>query len=160
MTSTKSSPSRRQAREYALLALYRSDMAEEPSGLNDLWAALVDGDGIPDLRAPESEEVEFAQRLVLGVNEHHEAIDAMIESCSTNWRVRRMPLVDRNLIRIAAFELMFCPDIPGSVSCNEAIELAKRYGTAESRAFVNGIVDRVGHQLKRLPERHRSGGEG
>lgn len=158
--TNKSSPSRRQAREYALLALYRSDMAEEPSGLNDLWAALVDGEGIPDLRAPEDEEVDFAQRLVRGVNEHQGEIDAMIESCSTNWRVRRMPLVDRNLIRIAAFELMFCPDIPGSVSCNEAIELAKRYGTAESRAFVNGIVDRVGHQLKRLPERHRSGGEG
>jgi N utilization substance protein B len=64
-----------------------------------------------------------------------------------------MPVVDRNILRIAAFELIGCPDIPATVSINEAIELAKRFGSADSRAFVNGIVDRMARQLGRLDTR-------
>jgi N utilization substance protein B len=155
MTPTGRPGSRRRAREYALLALYRSDLLAAPASeaLHQLWAALMEGEGLPDLRAPESDEVEFAQRLVRGVDADREEIDALIDGASTNWRIRRMPLVDRNILRVAAWELLRCEDIPGTVTCNEAVELAKRYGTAESRAFVNGIVDRLGRQLGRLSER-------
>lgn len=147
--------SRRRAREFALQALYNADLAEGRAtvALNGLWAGLLDGEGLDDSRGPESEEVEFAQRVVLGVEARRDEIDALIEACSTNWRIPRMPVVDRNILRLAAFELMGCDDIPPTVSINEAVELAKRFGAAESRAFVNGIVDRMARQLGRLPGR-------
>jgi N utilization substance protein B len=147
--------SRRRAREFALQALFQSDLREVTvaTALNDLWSGLMDGEGIDEARAPESEEVEFAQRLCVGVDERRTEIDALIEESSTNWRLPRMPVVDRNVLRIAAFELMGCPDIPATVSINEAIELAKKFGSADSRAFVNGIVDRMARQLGRLERR-------
>jgi N utilization substance protein B len=119
--------------------------------LNGLWSGMLDGEGIEAGRVPESEEVEFAQRLAFGVHQRRDAIDELIESCSTNWRLARMPVVDRNILRMAAFELMECQDIPATVSINEAVELAKRFGSADSRAFVNGIVDRMARTLNRLP---------
>ena len=144
--------SRRRAREFALQALYQADLTavSGTAALDHLWSGLVDGEGLEGQRPAESEEVEFAQRLVLGVVEDGERIDAMIDEASTNWRLARMPLVDRNILRLAAFELMSCTDIPASVSINEAVELAKRFGTADSKAFVNGIVDRLGRTLGRL----------
>ena len=144
--------SRRRAREYALQALFQADLREitVTAALNDLWSGLMEGEGIADQRPPESEEVEFAQRLCLGVDTRRAEIDALIEECSTNWRLPRMPVVDRNVLRIAAFEVLACPDIPATVSINEAVELAKKFGTADSRAFVNGIVDRMARQLGRI----------
>lgn len=155
--------SRHQARIYALQALYHVDLAtvRAQPGLHALWDTLMDGEGVDGERAPESEEIEFAQRMVRGVEERREEIDALIEQCSTNWRLRRMPIVDRNILRLAAYELVACPDIPANVSVNEAIELAKSFGTEESRAFVNGIVDRIGRQVGRLsaePRRRRDEG--
>lgn len=149
--------SRRQARGYALQALYTADVRGVGGleALNALWTGLLDQEGVDDNRPPESSEVEFAQRLVVGALEHREAIDALIESCSTNWRIPRMPVVDRNILRMAGFELMHCQDIPATVSVNEAVELAKQFGTADSRSFVNGIVDRMGRQLGRLERRSR-----
>lgn len=146
--------SRRRAREFALQALYVSDLSEVTvtAALNDLWSAMMDGEGIEDARPPESEEVEFAQRLAVGVDERKAEIDGLIEESSTNWRLPRMPVVDRNVLRLATFELLGCQDIPATVSINEAIELAKRYGTADSRAFVNGIVDRLARHLGRLTD--------
>lgn len=147
--------SRRQAREYALQAMFQADVGEVTvqQALTDLWSGLMDGEGIDHSRPPESEEVEFAQRLCHGVDQHRAAIDALIEECSTNWRLSRMPVVDRNVLRLAAFELLACPDIPATVSINEAIELAKKYGSQDSRAFVNGIVDRMARQLGRIEAR-------
>lgn len=158
--------SRRRAREYALQALYQADLREiaVAAALNDLWSGLMDDEGIDEARPPESEEVEFAQRLAFGADERRAEIDALIEECSTNWRLVRMPVVDRNVLRLAAFELLVCTDIPATVSINEAVELAKRFGTADSRAFVNGIVDRMARQLNRLDpskrRRRRGGGQG
>lgn len=151
--------SRRQARSYALQALYFSDLAQvaPADALEGLWGALVDGEGLDEVRPPESSEVSFAQRLVTGVASNHTRIDEMIERCSTNWRIERMPVVDRNILRIGTYELMEESDIPGSVAVNEAVELAKTFGTAESRAFVNGLVDRIGRQLERLPARKGRG---
>ena len=144
--------SRRRAREYALQALYTADLQERSvqGALNALWEGLLDGEGLEDLKPPESEEIEFAQRLAVGAEGDLEAIDALIEECSTNWRLPRMPIVDRNILRMAAYELKACHDIPPTVSINEAVELAKRFGTAESRSFVNGMVDRMARQLGRL----------
>lgn len=149
--------SRRRARVFALSALYCADVRSESMAgtLNQLWSALMDDDGIEGERAPESTEMEFATRLARGVEDTRDGIDALIDQCSTNWRLPRMPVVDRNILRLAAYELRSCPDIPASVSVNEAVELAKAYGGTDSKAFVNGIVDRMGRQLGRLDKRRR-----
>jgi N utilization substance protein B len=149
--------SRRRAREYALQALYQSDVRDVPVqvALNDLWSGLMDGEGIEEARSPESEEVEFAQRIVTGVASKRDDIDALIEGSSTNWRVARMPVVDRNILRMSVYELMDCQDIPATVSINEAVELAKTFGSSESRGFVNGIVDRIARQLQRIDGKRR-----
>lgn len=149
---------RRRAREFALQALYGADVRalSAQGALNDLWSGMLDDQGIDDAaRAPESEEIEFAQALVAGVLEDRDALDELVETCSTNWRVSRMPVVDRNILRLAAFELKHRADIPATVSMNEAIELAKTFGTADSRAFVNGIVDRLARQLGRVDASRR-----
>ena len=86
---------------------------------------------------------EFAEALVLGVEEHRETIDAAIKARSKNWSLSRMPKVDLTVMRLAAFELFYRPDIPKKVSINEAIEIAKKYGDKESPSFVNGILDEL-----------------
>ena len=144
--------SRRQAREFALQALFEADLrgADVEVALRDLWAAAIDGEGMEGSKAPEPDEVQFAERICRGVKARQADIDPLIERCSTNWRLPRMPVVDRNILRMAAFELLACEDIPPNVSINEAIELAKRVGAQDSRAFVNGIVDRVARQVGRI----------
>ena len=85
----------------------------------------------------------FFLQLVKGVLDAQPQIDTLIERYSKNWKVQRMSCVDRNVLRVAIFEMLFCPDIPPKVSINEAIDVAKKFGTEESGAFINGIVDRV-----------------
>ncbi len=149
--------SRRRARQFALQALFQSDLMEltAMASLNQLWSGHLDGEGLEEATAPDSGEVEFAQRLVEGTLADLEALDALIEGLSTNWRLARMPVVERNILRLAAYELKHCKDIPANVSVNEAVELAKHFGSADSRAFVNGIVDRMGRQLGRLDKRRK-----
>lgn len=153
--------SRRRAREFALQALYQSDLTDTSvsAALNHLWSGLVDGEGIDGVKPAESEEIEFAQRVALGVQEHKERIDTLLEEASSNWRLPRMPVVDRNILRLATYELLECQDIPATVSINEAVELAKGFGTSESRAFVNGIVDRVARTLGRIQSGGRRRGK-
>jgi transcription antitermination protein NusB len=86
---------------------------------------------------------EFAEGLIAGVKEHQARIDAMISEVAENWRLDRMAAIDRNILRLGAYEMLFCREIPARVAINEAIELAKRYSTAQSSRFVNGILDRV-----------------
>jgi len=141
---------RRRAREFALQALYSVDIAGASGGgaLSALWAGQLD-----DADAAEeplsSEEMEFAQELVRGVLEDRDGLDVRIEAASLNWRLARMPVVDRNILRLGAHEIASRSDIPASVSINEAIERAKRFGGAESRAFVNGILDRIAAEVGR-----------
>ena len=145
--------SRRRARQFAVQAMFQADFHEQTANqsLEHLWSGLLDAAGFDEGEAaPDSEEIEFTTRLVTGALDNQAALDGLIESCSTNWRVSRMPLVDRNILRLAAFELKTFDDIPPNVTINEAIELSKRYGTADSRSFVNGIVDRLARQLKRI----------
>jgi transcription antitermination protein NusB len=86
---------------------------------------------------------EFTEGLISGVKEHQVQIDALISEAAENWRLDRMAAIDRNILRLGAYEMMFCREIPARVAINEALELAKRYSTAQSSRFVNGILDRV-----------------
>jgi len=90
---------------------------------------------------------DFTTTLVTGVIEHRDEIDAFIQECSTNWSLERIGLVERNILRFAIYELCFLPDIPPNVTINEAVEVAKKYGTEEAPAFINGILDRVKHAV-------------
>lgn len=134
---------RRKARECALQLLYDlefnvvADGEETVRALADYWQSFPDKSQITD------EVREFAHALVLGVREHDEAIDEYIQRASTNWKLERMALVDRNILRIATFELKHVSDIPPKVSLNEAIEIAKRYGSEDSGSFINGILDKI-----------------
>lgn len=144
-------PGRRRARELVLQALYDADLAAIQPGeaLVSLWAALLDDDGTLGESRLASDESEFASSLARGVADNLERIDALIEAASLNWRLVRMPVVDRNILRLACHELLSCHDIPVSVTINEAVELAKRFGGDDSRAFVNGILDRVAQDVGR-----------
>jgi N utilization substance protein B len=92
----------------------------------------------------------FVDALVRGSMDHQRSIDELIGKSSLNWKVARMNRVDRNILRLAAYELAFEPEVPGRAVLNEAIELAKRYGTEDSGKFVNGILDRIAQDLGRV----------
>lgn len=129
--------SRRLARETALQVLFQRDLAKESLITTEIvgrWAA--------EFEVPEA-SMAFAQELVDGTIAHQDQIDQTIASLAQDWTLSRMANVDRNVMRLATYEILFCPDIPGRVSLNEAIELAKRFGGEESAKFVNGILDRV-----------------
>jgi transcription antitermination protein NusB len=126
---------RRRGRELALQALYQIEMTADPSG------AAVDRflnhfEGRPNAK-------EFARRLVSGVISQRAELDRLIEQHSENWKLDRIAITDLIILRIGAYELLFCADIPRNVSLNEAIEIAKRFGSMDSAPFINGILDRV-----------------
>lgn len=91
----------------------------------------------------------FFEHLVHGVLEHKDDIDQVIERYSSNWKIRRMACVDRNILRIATFEILYCHDIPAKVSINEAIDIGKRFGSPESGSFINGILDSIRIAIER-----------
>jgi N utilization substance protein B len=86
---------------------------------------------------------EFAEGLVAGIQANQPKIDDLISSVAENWRLDRMAAIDRNILRLGAYEMLFCPEVPVKVAINESLELAKRYSTAQSSRFVNGILDRL-----------------
>jgi N utilization substance protein B len=131
--------SRRKAREAAVQMLYQMDLAdmEADVAMDAFWANL---EGSPEGK-------EFANDLVRGYGEEQQAVDDAIRGVSQHWRLERMSRVDRNIIRLAAYELMRLPDIPPNVTLNEAVELAKRFGNEESPAFVNGVLDKLASEL-------------
>ena len=135
---------RRTARERALQALYQLEMADGQPGeaLQSAWSAA--GSERPD---PEAQQ--FALSLVEGVRDHLDEIDAMIQTHSHHWRIDRMTRIDRNVLRLGIFELKYLVDIPGKVSINEAVELGKRFGTEDSSAFINGLLDRIASSLQK-----------
>jgi transcription antitermination protein NusB len=142
---------RRRGRECALQVLYSLDLNASlttAQALAHYWRAFQ-GDGNGDGETQDPSIISFAEELVNGSIEHQAEIDDIIQRASKNWRLDRMARVDRNLLRLATFELSFQPDVPAKVVINEAIEVAKRYGTAESPAFVNGLLDRISQELKR-----------
>jgi len=148
---------RRQGRELALKILY--SLPDHEGGalddvLTDFWRnfhskndLLVDGDGSHgEELSPQSRR--FAEELVAGVSEQLERVDRMIEAHSSNWSLDRMARVDLALLRMATYELLCSQDVPPSVVINEAIEIGKCFGTKETPAFINGILDQVARHTR------------
>ena len=127
--------SRRKAREVALQLLYKSEFNPGPveEALSHFWR-----EGELDERAKA-----FACELVNGVIEHLKEIDRWISASSENWRLDRMAVVDRNIMRLAVYEFMFTPETPKKVVINEAIEVAKRFSAGDSTQFINGVLDNI-----------------
>jgi len=92
---------------------------------------------------------EFSNALLRGVMAHRDEIDKEIQSSSKNWKINRMALVDRNILRLAVYELAHCADIPKRVSINEAIELGKKFGSEDSGSFINGVLDKISHGIEK-----------
>lgn len=132
---------RTRARELALQFLYQLDLRGE---------ALF-GEAREFLASEErdQETTRFALRLVEGVQQHRAALDETIQGVAQNWNISRMAVVDRNVLRLSAYELMHCDDIPPKVAINEAIELGKRYSTSNSGAFINGILDKIMNRARK-----------
>ncbi|MCU0673116.1 MAG: transcription antitermination factor NusB [Myxococcota bacterium] len=141
--------SRRKGREAALQMLYQMDVGG--SGAEDAirayWAHLGENEGGDGADASDAGMVEFANMLVRGFATHRARIDETIRSVSHHWRLERMTRVDRNILRLATFELLELTDVPRRVTLNEAIELAKRFGSEGSAGFVNGVLDRIAGDL-------------
>ncbi len=126
---------RRQAREYALKMLFQIDQGGlPPQEVMDYF--------LGENQASE-EVLEYARALTSGVTREMGEIDRLISRQAQNWRLARIAAVDRNILRVAVFELLHCPDVPASAVINEAIEIAKKYSTEESGRFVNGILDKI-----------------
>jgi transcription antitermination factor NusB len=126
---------RTRARELALQFLYQLDLRGDdllPEARDSITSEERD-----------TETTRFALRLVQGAFEHKVEIDQMIQGVAQNWNISRMAVVDRNVLRLASYELLHCDDIPPKVAINEAIELGKRYSTQNSGAFINGILDKI-----------------
>lgn len=126
---------RRRSRELAMQALFEMDMSHD-----DSMARLTP---FQDSFKPGKKALPFFTLLVKGVIENKTEIDSLIDSHSSNWKLSRISCVDRNIIRVAVYEILFCQDIPAKVSINEAIDIGKKFGTEESGAFINGILDSV-----------------
>jgi N utilization substance protein B len=125
---------RRKGRELAVQVLYQWDIHHDTSGwLEDFWEQ---NRVHPDVRA-------FADDLIHGVITHADELDAIIGRYAEHWTVHRMAITDRTVLRIAAYELLYLPDIPARVTLNEAIDIVKLFGDEQSGAFVNGILDRI-----------------
>ncbi len=140
-TSTKgvNVRARRKGRELALQALYQLEISRESpeQSLCAFW------DSFESTKAAR----EFALELVRGVVARREEIDALIAGASEHWRIERLSRVDLNVIRIAVYELTTPPALPVEIALNEAIEIARRFGTEESASFVNGVLDQVASRL-------------
>jgi transcription antitermination protein NusB len=126
---------RRRAREVVLQVLYEEDV-------NPLRDLAVADEFVAKRMLHNKPLIAFAQQLLAGVRDHREELDEILTKHAANWSIKRMTTIDRNILRMSSYEMMF-GDVPGRVSINEAIELAKRYGNRNSGQFVNGILDRV-----------------
>lgn len=126
---------RRKSRELALQSLYQAEVcAEEPLEHFALLCTNFEVD---------KRTISYAQALIEGVVAHGVEIDGLITTNAKNWRVGRMSIIDRNLIRIGVYEVLFRDDVPATVAINEAIEIAKRYSTDDAPSFINGILDAI-----------------
>lgn len=132
---------RRKARELALQFLYQLDLGgDRDPGPHaaEFWA-----------RHPADQEArDYADDLVRGTKAGQARIDALIARCAEHWELERMAVVDRNILRAAVYELLSRTDVPPQVAINEAIEIAKKFGTRESGRFVNGVLDRIARELR------------
>jgi len=130
---------RRQARELAMQALFYMDIRKDASEETLEYFC--------DCFCPSKKSRPFFRKLVNGVLGKKGQIDALVERFSQNWNISRMSCVDRNVMRIAIYEMLYCDDIPPKVSINEAVDIGKKFGTQESGAFINGIMDSIREAL-------------
>ncbi|MDD5246521.1 MAG: transcription antitermination factor NusB [Candidatus Omnitrophica bacterium] len=135
---------RTQAREFALQILYQMDICRQDhqAAIDNFWQMRLKEE-------TEKEIMDFSSQLVQGVAENLEKIDKKISEYATNWRLERMAYVDRNILRLGSYELLFREDIPPKVSINEAVELAKKFSSQEASKFVNGILDKIKSEHKK-----------
>ena len=138
--------SRHHARERALQILFQYDIHGKPG----LWLDVFwkENEATDEVRA-------FAERLVAGVLEKKKGLDALIGKYATNWKISRMPIVDRNILRAGVYELLWRDDVPAKVTMNEAIELAKSFGDDDASKFVNGILDQILNKESTLADKRR-----
>jgi len=157
---------RREARERAVQFLFQHDLNPPDNldaALGQFWesqrtAAIAEEKGVanwgqpvelPPPTAGEAESRLFAEPLIRGTLEHRDAIDAIITKHAINWDLHRIAAVDRNILRLAIYEMLHRDDIPPVVSINEAVDIAKKFSTQDSGKFVNGILDKVKSELMR-----------
>ena len=159
---------RREARERAVQFLFQHDL-NPPENLEEALGHFWSSQRAPaiagekagaawgqkvDLPPPSSQELGtrlFADKLIRGVLEHQTGLDQKIQEHAQNWDLNRMAVVDRNILRLAIYEMLFRDDIPPIVSINEAVDVAKKYSTQDSGKFVNGILDKIKGELTRSP---------
>ena len=130
---------RRSSRELALKFLYQRELNQGilEEQLSDFWE-----------RNPCQEDIqEFAEELVATVFDNNEQIDELLEKCSDNWSLSRMAIIDRNLLRLAASEIIFNKNVPAKAVIDEAVEIAKKYGAEDSSSFINGVLDRITKEI-------------
>ncbi|MBE0426746.1 MAG: transcription antitermination factor NusB [Nitrospirae bacterium] len=135
---------RRKAREYALQLLFQVDFTErkiDKEGLEEFWSDKKDNK--KDVR-------NFTEEIVFGTLDKLDEIDKMIEKFTENWALKRMAAVDRNILRFAAYEIIYRKDIPSAVTINEALEIAKKFSSSESASFLNGILDRLAKEAGKV----------
>ena len=130
---------RRKARELAVQVLFHLEY--NPGDPGEGFDLLCES------FSPSTQIRAFSRGLVLGVWENKEDLDRLIGQASRNWRIERMSRVDRNILRVAVFEVLYMGDIPPKVSIDEAVELGKKYGTEDSGAFINGVLDHIYNKL-------------
>jgi len=121
---------RREAREFVLSALYQREFRDIP--LKEMLAEINPGD-----------QRSYIERVFAGIIARRDEIDALISQRTVGWRFERLAFIDRNILRLGIFELLYLPEVPPEVAIDEAVELCKKYGTDNARVFVNGILDRI-----------------
>ena len=132
---------RRRARELAMQVLFQMDInGDDSTAAVELFCKHFE---VPKKAKP------FFLELVAGVRARLDKIDRLIEQSSDNWKISRMSGMDRNIMRVAVFELLYCSEIPAKVSINEAIDIGKKFGTEQSPAFINGILDNINISLNK-----------
>jgi len=131
---------RRKARELAVQVLFHLEF--NPGDPDEVFHLICENFG------PSKSIRPFSKKLVLGVCENEKDLDTLISRSSRNWRLERMSRADRNILRLGVFEIVFMKDIPPKVTIDEAVELGKKFGTQESGAFINGILDNIYNKLE------------
>ncbi len=123
--------------------LFQTDFTEKKLNRKDLNVFWSDKKESRDVK-------DFAEALVKGTLDRLNEIDIMIEKVAENWLLKRMAAVDRNILRFAAYEILYRKDIPSAVTINEAIEIAKKYSTSEAAPFLNGVLDRLAKEVEKV----------
>jgi len=134
---------RRKAREYALQLLFQIDFTKrelERKDIEEFWSGKKESGDIK----------EFTEKLIKGTIESLDEMDSIIEKATENWFLKRMAAVDRNILRFAAYEILHRKDIPYAVTINEALEIAKKYSSAEAASFLNGVLDKLAKEAGKV----------